>query len=45
MSLAKLFDKPIASLAISNAVDVLVLAECTSDPNDLVRDLNRHAPE
>ncbi len=35
----------IASLAIANEVDLLVLAECKSDPNDLVRRLNRDAAE
>jgi hypothetical protein len=45
MSLAIPPEELIASLAIANEVDVLVLAECKSDPNDLIRNLNRDAAE
>lgn len=35
----------IVSLALSTETDVLVLAECNSDPNGLVKALNRNFPE
>lgn len=41
----KAIEKLIASLAVSNTVDLLVLAECKSDPNDLVRELNLDTAE
>src|SRR5258705_13781430 len=35
----------IVTLTISNQADLVVLAECKLDPNDLVRALNRDIPE
>jgi hypothetical protein len=35
----------IVSPALTNQVDLVVLAECKSDPNDLISALNREIPE
>jgi exonuclease III len=35
----------IVSLTLSNQADLVVLAECTLDSNDLIRDLNRNSSE
>jgi exonuclease III len=41
----KSLDELIAAIAVSNEADVIILAECRSDPNDLTRALNTASPD
>jgi hypothetical protein len=41
----KPIDEQIAAATLSNQVDLVVLAECKSDPNDLLRTLNQSASD